>query len=93
MILNPFTGQVREFDILDENTSTQGVEYDYKSVMHLGVFAFSMGNLETIVPLKSPYPFYGTKYPSALDIFHVNILYCEGNKHIYIYIYIYIYIL
>ena len=84
MTLNPFTGLVKEFDILHENTTIQGVKYDYRSVMHLGVFAFSMGNLQTIVPLKSPYPFYGTKYPTALDIFHVNILYCAGNEYIYI---------
>ena len=81
IILISFTGLVGEFDILHENTSTQGVAYDYKSVMHLNAFAFAKGTNETMLPLKSDCPLYDTILPSSLDILHANILYCEGNEY------------
>ena len=76
-----FTGRVGEFDILDENTSTQGVAYDYRSVMHPTVVAFAKYRHKSIVLLNFTGPFYGPKYPTSLDIFHVNIMYCKGNEY------------
>ena len=82
-ILIAFTDLVGEFDILDEDTSTQGVAYDYSSVMHPGVNEFGKKGKETIAPLKSTGRSYGPKYPSTLDILHIGIMYCEGNYYIY----------
>ena len=77
-----FPGLVGEFDILDENTSTQGVAYDYRSVMHPDFHEFGQDWKETIVPLKLNGSIYDAKHPSTLDILHINIMYCEGNKYI-----------
>ena len=81
MILIAFTGLVGEFDILVENISTQGMAYDYKSVMHPGLYAFAKGKHKTIVPLNSTGHLYRERYPTALDIFHIKIMYCEGNRY------------
>ena len=76
-----FTGQVAEFDILNEKTSTQGVAYDYRSIMHPTVGAFAKHRHKSMVLLNFTGHF-RTKYPSSLDIFHVNIMYCKGNEYI-----------
>ena len=78
-ILIGFTALVGEFDILDKNTSTQGVAYDYKSVMHPCLSEFGKYKKKTIVPLNLTRPFYSARHPSTLDIFHIRITYCEGN--------------
>ena len=84
MILIDFTGLVDEFDILLENVSTQRMAYEYKSVMHPGLYAFAKGyRQKTIKPLNLTGRFYLSNYPTALDIFHINIMYCEGNKYIH----------
>ena len=77
-----FTGLVGEFDILVENISTQGMAYEYKSIMHPGMYAFAKGRHKT-VQLKFPGRFYQSNFPTDLDIFHINILYCEGKKNIH----------
>ena len=70
-----------EFSILDKNTSTQGVAYDYQSIMHPGAYAFSKGESRTIDRLHFiDYESDGT-YPSALDLIHIHITYCEGNTY------------
>ena len=83
VVLIVFTGLLGEFDILHENTSTQGVVYEYKSVMHPGLYEFAKEKKKTIVPLKLAGRIYGANYPTTLDIFHMRIMYCEGNEHIY----------
>ena len=50
--------------------------------MHPGPYAYGKGRNRTIVPLKPIGPSSDTTYPSALDILHINILYCEGNTYI-----------
>ena len=77
------TGLVGEFNILDENTSTQGLPYDHMSIMHPGIYAFAQGKTKTIVPLNSVHSCStGTyMYPTTLDFFHINIMYCEGTHH------------
>ena len=79
-ILTLFTGHHWQFYILDENVSTQGIMYDYQSVMHLGYKAFGKKHLRTITPLKykavrgnSNY-----MYPTVYDFHHLNVLYCKG---------------
>ena len=74
-----FTGLEWQFDILDENiASTQGIPYDYKSVMHLGYTAFAKSREKTILPLKYNDRLTHVTTPTFLDFFHVNILYCGG---------------
>ena len=73
------TGLVREFDILDDNTSTQGMPFDYQSVMHIGFLASAKRRTRTIVPLKISGHISITTYPTALDMFHLKIMYCAGN--------------
>ena len=77
-----FTGLERAFAILDENTSTQGVAYDYRSLMHLGPYAFAKGTDETIVPLKVTDRYSNRISPTFLDILHIKILYCQGNTQL-----------
>ena len=75
-----FTGLAGEFDILDDNTSTQGMPYEYRSIMHPTVCSFGKGrNKQTIVPLNIRGTCSDTGYPTVLDVLHINILYCEGN--------------
>ena len=76
-----FTGLVGELDILDENTSTQGVAYDYRSLMHPVTYAFGNGRTITIVPVKFSGRVSKRVYPSDSDTLHIKILYCEGNTY------------
>ena len=55
--------------------------YDYGSVMHLGSYAFTKNSIKTIVPLKSIRRLSFKQYPTALDMFQMNIMYCEGNTY------------
>ena len=83
-----FTEHVGEFDILDENTSTQGVAYDYSSLMHLQYNAFAKGTSKTMLPFKTNGLHLGRKCPSPLDFFHMKVMYCEGNTPIQVIHYI-----
>ena len=75
-----FTGLEEKFDIIDENTSTQAIPYDYKSVMHPRLNAFAKRRTNTIVPLMYSGHISQTAYPTAFDILHLNTMYCGGNK-------------
>ena len=67
------------FDIIEENVSMQGIEYDYQSVMQFHTRAFSRNNLRTVVLLKyRRQRACSAQYPSPLDIRHLHILYCGG---------------
>ena len=79
-----FTGSHWMFEIIEENASVQGIAYDYQSIMHFRNQAFSRNNLNTIVLLKHRFQrSSNTRYPSTLDIRHLNVLYC-GGTHFYI---------
>ena len=74
-----FTGFEREFDILEENTSTQEMPYDYKSVMHFIGNVYAPGScLKTIVPLQKLERLGNTVHPTYINILQANILYCDG---------------
>ena len=55
--------------------------YDYRSVMHPGAYALSKGRNRTIVLLHFIDDDSDKTYPSALDMVHINIMYCEGNTY------------
>lgn len=80
-----FIGLVGEFDIIDKNTTTHGLPYDYQSVMQLGLYAFTSRKKRSMVALKSTGRASHTTYPSRLDILHVNIMYCGGNIYMFNY--------
>ena len=57
--------------------------YDYMSVMHLGMRAFAKGKSKTIVPVQAIDSFASGTYPTTYDIFHINVVYCEGTCNAY----------
>ena len=67
-----------EFKV-NTKVGTQGVPYDYESIMHYPEF---IGSKRVIVPLRniSEPPFlWQSNYPSLYDYLHVNLLYCNGR--------------
>ena len=70
-------------DFTKENgLSTQGVPYDYASIMHYGEFTSSKNGQRTILPLGNitQQVFLGqSQYPTEYDYLHVNLLYCKGE--------------
>ena len=63
---------------MEENVSTQGIQYDYRSVMHLHFDAFAKKYLRSIVKLKRFGLLRSTHFPTVLDMLHLVILYCQG---------------
>lgn len=83
------SGLESQFDITRLSyVTTQGIPYDFKSVMHYGAYAFSIdrSRLPTIEPLDSSIPLseLGQREGfSPSDIVHVNTLYCGGGTRKY----------
>ena len=71
------------FDKTSESfVTTQGVPYDYGSVMHYGAFDFSRNGQPTILPLDGNVALsdLGQRQGfSPSDVTHVNVLYCGGK--------------
>ncbi|XP_078542156.1 embryonic protein UVS.2-like [Lissotriton helveticus] len=63
-----------------ENTNNLGLEYDYASVMHYGMYAFTTKSGQpTIVPKPNPNTVIGQRYGlSNLDVSKINALYQCG---------------
>ena len=72
-------GFEREFDILKDNVSTQGLEYDYQSVMHFNSRVFGMYSFNTIVSLKNPGHLGHASHPTFHDFLHLKLIYCQGR--------------
>ena len=71
---------------MDSEAGTQGVPYDYESIMHYSAFSGTKNKQRVIVPLGNiPKPLLLGKldYPSEYDYLHVNLLYCKG-EHIHV---------
>ncbi len=65
--------------------TTQGVPYDIRSVMHYGAYAFSRNREPTIQPVDPSVSLrqLGQRSGfSALDLEHVNTLYCKDGKYV-----------
>ena len=74
-----FTGFEQQFHIVKENASTQGIQYDYESVMQFHGTAFTKNNHRTIVRLNYVGDWrFPIQFPTLLDLHHLNILYCGG---------------
>ena len=78
----PFADALAEFDFAEQaTTTTQGVPYDYMSVMHFSKMQFSSNGNPTLEPKANKQIHVGGLVrPSTLDYFHIVLLYCEG-KH------------
>ena len=74
-----FIGFERQFDILKENVSTQGLKYDHLSVMHFNSKVFGKQTFSTIVSLKYPGRLGHASHPTFHDFLHLTLTYCQGR--------------
>ena len=82
-IVSPVSGREKNFDIM-RGANTQGVPYDYSSIMHYRANAFSTNQQPTIEPKNSSVPLdsLGQRDGFSLrDLQHVNTLYCTRSEH------------
>ena len=80
--LQPFlvADALPEFDIVGHGATTQGIPYDYMSIMHFTEAQFSVNGNATLQLLTTKEAHMGGRhYPNYLDYFHVILLYCEGK--------------
>lgn len=80
-----FIGYEQWFERLQRTTS-QGLPYDYDSIMHYSSTKYSTSNASTIVPLNETVRLGIRKellllgaYPTKFDYLHINLLYCSGK--------------
>ena len=68
---------------VQENSTSQGLPYDFESIMHFRHNAFSNSRQKsTIFPQNLSFPsnrFGISNVGTSLDFLHVNILYCGGK--------------
>ena len=72
------------FRLSSTQVKTQGVEYDYGSLMHYSAYAFSSNGRPTIEPRDarvSTYTLGQRRRFSARDLEHATALYCNSGKH------------
>lgn len=63
--------------------TTQGVPYDYDSIMHYGAYAFSRNSRPTITPLVKDFPLRRLGQRERLstrDVEHIHTLYCKSGE-------------
>ena len=69
------------FDVEFASTS-QGLPYDFSSVMHFQHNAFALPHKSTLKPLslRTPNEELGSSITGTeFDFLHINLLYCQGN--------------
>lgn len=78
---NPrYIGARRSFSNQIVDSTTQGLPYEYSSIMHYDSKMFSENGEATILP-KVPNATMGTsRRPTQLDYLHINLLYCDGKE-------------
>ena len=68
---------------IENRTTSQGLPYDFSSIMHFRHLAFSRdGHKSTIIPRSRTISktFLGSSAtPTDLDFLHLNLLYCGGT--------------
>ena len=80
------TGSKHNFEI-NQLASTQGLPYDYKSIMHYPCTAYvrkDRGSF-SIIPVNSSIPprLLGSSIePTEYDFLHINLVYCGGKCYI-----------
>ena len=75
-------GSKEQFLKVDYYYSSQGVPYEYSSLMHYKADAYSSNGHYTILPLTNvPITVLGeSDLPTKFDYLHINLLYCKGGK-------------
>ena len=78
------TGLESNFEKVNPSiATTQGVPYDFDSIMHYGARAFSRNGQNTVEPISSSIPIrrLGQRDGfSSSDLQHVNGLYCSSGE-------------
>ena len=72
------------FDNVHERYSTQGIPYNYQSIMHFDAFTYSKNEQPTITPRNKSIPlsFLGQcTLPNYYDYLDINLLYCGGKVY------------
>ena len=83
-----YTGVESNFDVVSMAfATTQGIEYDFTSLMHYDAYAFTRNGHPTIEPLDSSISLNSLGQREGLstrDLQHINTLYCGGcEQHPY----------
>ena len=77
--------------LIERRSSSQGLSYDFGSIMHYRHNAFSRdGDKSTIVPCNRTIPrtILGKSATATdLDFLHINLLYCGGMDANFMYVY------
>ena len=84
---NTVAGVESNFEVVSTAfATTQGIQYDFRSLMHYDAYAFTSNGQPTIEPLDSaniPLDSLGQREGlSSGDLLHINTLYCEGCKNL-----------
>lgn len=61
--------------------ATQGIPYQYKSIMHPKQYSYARADVPTIVPTRQFVGRLGSgdnKRPTQFDYLHINLTYCKG---------------
>lgn len=79
-----YIGADEQFYIQLNNSTSQGLPYDFESIMHFHDTAFTRKYFQsTIVPLNpikiQPHTLGSSEHPTAFDYLHINLLYCKGT--------------
>ena len=86
----PYTGSESKFAISDDFV-TQSLPYDYQSVMHYTIDAYSKNDQPTIIS-KNSYVSNETlgsaEVPTDLDFLHLKLLYCQGMNFLLLFYYV-----
>ena len=81
-----YTGAESNFGKISSRiASTQGIAYDYYSIMHYNAWAFSRNGRATIIPLDksvSKRDLGQRNTFTSKDLQHINALYCEDGMYV-----------
>ena len=85
IVLSGFTGYEANFNpATPGSATTQGIPYDYDSIMHYNAYAFSRDSSQPTIEPKSQNISLNRlgqrRGFSQLDLHHVNVLYCGGTR-------------
>lgn len=75
MYIDPYAR--RQFDKYN-SADTQGIPYDYSSLMHYPEISFSKNRKKTIKPLTAGVKIGQRDFISQYDALHINLKYCPG---------------
>ena len=65
-------------DLSKSLSTTQGLPYDYKSVMHYRPTSYTFPTISPIDYKISIYMLGASDVPTSTDYLHINLLYCRG---------------